>query len=168
MNLSKIGEIVENREAWRTTVHGVTKSQTRLEWLNNKTAEWRMRFLSLQGPEYSVGLMKTAPFSWSQTHACAHAHMCHRAAHTHTLTYTHTHTHTHTHTQSSAFSSHLAQGFIKYKEVSQENWLSVKLDLQKVPLKKKLYCAPVVQNFTAYNPLNTDPNSGATSETHVV
>ena len=38
---------------------------------------------------------------------------------THTLTYTHTHTHTHT--QSSAFSSHIAQGFIKYKEVSQEN-----------------------------------------------
>ena len=141
MNLSKLGEVVENREAWRTTVHWVTKSQTQLEWLNNnnKTAEWRMRFLSLQGPEYSVGLMKTAPFSWSQTHACAHAHMCHRAAHTHTLTYTHTHT------QSSAFSSHIAQGFIKYKEVSQENWLSVKLDLQKVPLKKKVIlcsCCP--------------------------
>ena len=141
MNLSKLGEVVENREAWRTTVHWVTKSQTQLEWLNNnnKTAEWRMRFLSLQGPEYSVGLMKTAPFSWSQTHACAHAHMYHRAAHTHTLTYTHTHT------QSSAFSSHIAQGFIKYKEVSQENWLSVKLDLQKVPLKKKVIlcsCCP--------------------------
>ena len=30
MNLSKLWETVKNREAWRATVHGVTKSQTRL------------------------------------------------------------------------------------------------------------------------------------------
>ena len=30
MNLSKLRETVEDREAWRTAVHGVTKSQTRL------------------------------------------------------------------------------------------------------------------------------------------
>ena len=30
MNLSKLWEIVENREAWRATVHGVTESWTRL------------------------------------------------------------------------------------------------------------------------------------------
>ena len=30
MSLSKLREIVENREAWRATVHGVTKSQTLL------------------------------------------------------------------------------------------------------------------------------------------
>ena len=30
MNLSKLQEIVENREAWRAAVHGVAKSQTRL------------------------------------------------------------------------------------------------------------------------------------------
>ena len=30
MNLSKLWEIVKDREAWCTSVHGVTKSQTRL------------------------------------------------------------------------------------------------------------------------------------------
>ena len=30
MSLSKLQELVKDREAWRATVHGVTKSQTRL------------------------------------------------------------------------------------------------------------------------------------------
>ena len=30
MNLSKLGEIVKDREAWRATVHGVAKSWTQL------------------------------------------------------------------------------------------------------------------------------------------
>ena len=30
MYLSKLQEIVENRGAWHATIHGVTKSQTRL------------------------------------------------------------------------------------------------------------------------------------------
>ena len=30
MSLSKIWETVKDREAWRTAVHGVTKSQTQL------------------------------------------------------------------------------------------------------------------------------------------
>ena len=30
MSLSKLWEIVKNREAWRAAVHGVTKSQTQL------------------------------------------------------------------------------------------------------------------------------------------
>ena len=30
MSLSKLQEIVKDREAWRAAVHGVTKSQTRL------------------------------------------------------------------------------------------------------------------------------------------
>ena len=30
MNLSKLWEAVRDREAWRASVHGVTKSQTRL------------------------------------------------------------------------------------------------------------------------------------------
>ena len=31
MSLSKLQEIVKDREAWRAAVHGVTKSQTRLK-----------------------------------------------------------------------------------------------------------------------------------------
>ena len=34
MNLSKLQEIVKDRDAWRAAVHGVTKSQT---GLNNRT-----------------------------------------------------------------------------------------------------------------------------------
>ena len=34
MNLSKLREIVENREAWGAVVHGVTESDM-TEWLNN-------------------------------------------------------------------------------------------------------------------------------------
>ena len=30
MNLSKLRDIVKDREAWRAAVHGVTKSQTQL------------------------------------------------------------------------------------------------------------------------------------------
>ena len=30
MNLSKLWEMVKDREAWRATVHGVTKSQIQL------------------------------------------------------------------------------------------------------------------------------------------
>ena len=30
MNLSKLGEMVKDREVWRAAVHGVAKSQTRL------------------------------------------------------------------------------------------------------------------------------------------
>ena len=30
MNLSKLEDIVKDREAWRATVHGVAKSQTRV------------------------------------------------------------------------------------------------------------------------------------------
>ena len=34
MSLSKLGEMVKGREAWRATVHGVAKSQT---WMSDRT-----------------------------------------------------------------------------------------------------------------------------------
>ena len=37
MNLSKLQEIVKDRETWHAVVHGVTKSQT---WLSNWTTTW--------------------------------------------------------------------------------------------------------------------------------
>ena len=36
MNLSKLQEMVKEREAWRAALHGVTESDT-TQWLNNKT-----------------------------------------------------------------------------------------------------------------------------------
>ena len=35
LSLSKLREIVKDREAWRAAVHGVAKDQTQLKWLNN-------------------------------------------------------------------------------------------------------------------------------------
>ena len=37
VSLSKLREIVKDREAWRASVHGVTKSQTRLSDDNSNT-----------------------------------------------------------------------------------------------------------------------------------
>ena len=37
MNLSELQEMVRGREAWYATVHGVTKTQTVVGWLNNNT-----------------------------------------------------------------------------------------------------------------------------------
>ena len=39
MSLSKLRELVMDREAWRTAIHGVAKSWTRLSWTELKTFE---------------------------------------------------------------------------------------------------------------------------------
>ena len=37
MNLSKLWKIMKDREAWSAAVHGVSKSQTRLDWIETIT-----------------------------------------------------------------------------------------------------------------------------------
>ena len=46
-NLSKLQELVTDREAWRAALHGVTKSQT---WLRDWTEEGAAKHLSWQSP----------------------------------------------------------------------------------------------------------------------
>ena len=63
VSLSELREMVMDREAWRAAIHGVTKSRTRLNWLNWTELNWGIcmslpsfdleiifwLFLSLQG-----------------------------------------------------------------------------------------------------------------------
>ena len=42
MNLSKLQETVEDREAWHATVHGVAKNQTGLSKSTDSEAPWEV------------------------------------------------------------------------------------------------------------------------------
>ena len=46
MSLSKLSELVIDREAWHATVHGVTKNQTQLsDWTKLKDWVWNQSYL---------------------------------------------------------------------------------------------------------------------------
>ena len=49
MNLSKLREVVKDREAWCSAVHGVTKSQTQLK-VNNNPQRYVLRSISSVPP----------------------------------------------------------------------------------------------------------------------
>ena len=80
MSLSKLQEIVKNKEAWHAIVHGVAKSPT---WLSNWTTMTGYFFLIENHSKSSQGLppiLKSFsllfPFSKYELYWCSHIYIC--------------------------------------------------------------------------------------------
>ena len=70
MSLSKLQEIVKDREAWRTAVHGITKSRTQLnDWTTTKTEGKEEKDQQSQAgvPERRAGSCWCPESCWSPT-----------------------------------------------------------------------------------------------------
>ena len=63
MNLSKLQEIVKDREAWHAAIHGVTKSQTQLK-VNNNPKDMSLDQFPLSHPSLLAQLVKNLPVVW--------------------------------------------------------------------------------------------------------
>ena len=61
MNLSKLQEIVKDRDAWRAAVHGVTKSQTQLRKCTTTPKEMSLNQFPLSHPSLLAQLVKNLP-----------------------------------------------------------------------------------------------------------
>ena len=65
MSLSKLPEMVKDREAWRATVHGVAKTRTQLsDWTMTTTKNWEMGRAVFPRPSLSTFFSSLIFISW--------------------------------------------------------------------------------------------------------
>ena len=67
MSLSKLRKLVMNREAWRSVIHGGTKSKTRLSnWTELKACYWD-KWRKITTPEHKIlSTLSKGELSWAQ------------------------------------------------------------------------------------------------------